>query len=566
MKKALLLILTLGMTGALAAQGMQRKVDLKYANQPLKVVLADLEEQYALRFSYSPDLIPLDKRVSVSCRQTPLSVALEELCQQVPMQHRAFGSQIMLKPMPRQTEELSQLETRKGKVEQKSPIYPPSKEALESRRRLTQVITPIHRRPATIINRPGGDDYQTLGFNPRMLPEIPKDESENELAKGDRRLAQVSLLPYVGTNLDRSDEITNNVSVNLLWGMNGGVNGLEVGLLYNKVTNNVNGLQVAGLGSSVNGDVNGTQVAGIFNSNGGKVQGVQAAGLFNISKEGGRAVQAAGLFNISKGDFAGLQASGLFNVSKGKVDGMQVSPLFNHSEGRTRSQISCLFNQAGDIGGGQISPLLNIADNVDGFQVGLINIADTVSGVPIGLLNIVQHGYNRFELSANDAMYTNASLKLGAYSFYNIFQAGLRWDDFSTIGNTTVQGAGMDEATTETRYTWGLGYGIGTTLPLSKRMLLNIEAVSLQVNELGQWTTTLNLLNQARLTLDYHGANRRTSVFVGPVFHFMWSKVRDAETGEVGSQVIKPTYTLFENNNGIRSMQGWIGLQGGLRF
>jgi hypothetical protein len=566
MKKAILFILVLGHAGVLLAQGMQRTVDLKYVNQPLEAVLADLEEQYALRFSYSPDLIPLDKKVSVAYRQAPLSAAIEDICQQVPMQYKAFGSQIMLKPMPRQTEELSQLETRKGKVEQKSPIYPPSKEALESRRRLTQVITPIHSRPATVINRPGGDDYKTLSFSPRMPPEMPTDESENELARGDKRLAQISLLPYVGTNLDRSDEITNNVSVNLLWGTNGGVDGLEVGLLYNKVTNNVNGLQVAGLGSSVAGDVNGTQVAGVFNSNGGKVQGVQAAGLFNISEKGGNAVQAAGLFNISKGDFAGLQASGLFNVSKGKVDGMQISPLFNHSEDRTRSQISGLFNQAGDVEGGQISPLLNIADNVEGFQIGLINIADTVSGVPIGLLNIVRNGYNRFELSANDAMYANASLKLGAYSFYNIFQAGLRWDDYSITNNTTVQGAGMSDQSTETRYTWGLGYGIGTTLPLSKRMLLNVEAVSLQINELGQWTTTLNLLNQARLTFDYHGIDRRTSVFVGPVFHFMWSKVKDAETGEVGSQVIKPSYTLFEDNNGVRSLQGWIGIQGGLRF
>jgi len=97
-------------------------------------------------------------------------------------------------------------------------------------------------------------------------------------------------------------------------------------------------------------------------------------------------------------------------------------------------------------------------------------------------------------------------------------------------------------------------------------MLLNVEAVSLQVNEMGRWAERLNLLNQLRFTFDYHGVNRRTSVFLGPVFHLMWSKVQDAETGLVGSQVIAPSYTLFEDDNGSRNIKGWIGLQGGVRF
>lgn len=554
-KSVLLLACTVLASYSLRAQGLQQKVDLRYIDVPLRTVLSQMEQRYALHFTYSPDLIPLNESISVDVQGAPLADAIDDICQQLSLQYKALGAQIMLKPDNRKNEQLSRLEPRKGKVEQKSPIYPPSQEHIEQRLRMTQVVKPLHQRSTPTIERPGGDSYQAFQLDLSKLPPPPSEQDLPPTA--DKRLAQISILPYVGTNLGQSDEITNNVSVNLLWGTNGGVDGLEVGLLYNQVKQDVNGLQIAGLGSSVNGDVRGTQVAGLFNTNGGRVQGLQAAGLFNLSRSGGQAIQAAGLFNVSKGDFAGLQASGLFNIAQGKAEGMQIGLLFNHSEGKTRSQVSGLFNQAGDVEGGQISPLLNIADDVAGFQVGLINIADTVSGVPIGLLNIVKNGYNRFELSANDALYANASLKLGAYSFYNIFQAGLRWDDHMPSGSGE---------SSETQISWGLGYGIGTTLPLGKYMLLNVEAVSLQVNELERWSERLNLLNQLRLTFDYHGVDRRTSVFLGPVFHLMWSKVQDAETGVVGSRVINPSYTLFEDSNGSRNIKGWIGLQGGVRF
>lgn len=553
--KKLLLFTGLWLAGVgLNAQAPAVLASYRTVNQSLGEVLKDLEQQFQVRFSYSPDFIPLERKVSVNAEKgAKLETIMDEICQQLPVSYRKVGNQIMLKPS-RKKDQLGQLSPVEPKVEQQSPIYPA--DAAE-RERLSQRMQPIRSPESKVINGPGGDTYKVINIDLYHFPPPPAvTTEEEEVFRGDRRLAQVSILPYVGTNLDRSDEITNNVSLNVLWGTNGGVDGLEVGGLYNEVINDVEGVQVAGLGSRVGGDVIGTQVGGIFNLSKGKVQGVQAAGLFNIAGET-QAVQAAGLFNISHGDAAGIQASGLFNISQGKAEGLQVASLFNQSNGFTRSQVSCLFNKAGDVEGGQVSALFNKAKRVDGFQVALVNVADTVNGVPVGLLNIVRNGYNRFELSSNDALFANAALKLGAYSFYNIFKAGMRWDMMEQPA-----GIGIGE---ELAYTWGLGYGIGTTRRLGPNLMINAEATCMHINEMESWTKEVNLLNQLSLTLGYNGTDRRTSFFAGPIAHLMVSRVADPETGELGSRVIDPSYTLAEGGKNTH-LRFWVGVQGGIRF
>ena len=162
------------------------------------------------------------------------------------------------------------------------------------------------------------------------------------------------------------------------------------------------------------------------------------------------------------------------------------------------------MNIAGDVDYAQISPIMNIAKNVKGFQFGLINVADTVSGVPIGLLNLVRHGYNRVEIFASESLVANAGLKLGAKSFYNIFQIGARLD------NEIVTDLNGNE-NKESLLTWGFGYGIGTAINLNRTSLLNIELVGMHINEKEQWTDELNLLGQLRLLVDMR-LGRRTSV------------------------------------------------------
>ncbi|MCB0551025.1 MAG: hypothetical protein KDD19_25870 [Phaeodactylibacter sp.] len=559
MKNTRLLLVLFCLSGLvnLNSQSLDQRVTLRYSNEPLGEVLAGISQDYQVRFSYSPNFIPVERRVTLHVVNEPLSVAMDDITSQVPVAYAAVGGQVLLKPDKSRENQLGQLQTLKGSVRQTSPIYPNEpkmdQRAKAERERLMRQMYPIGESGEPRVIKSGGDTYREVNLDVfyRPIPSAGEEKAPARKNSGDTRLAQISLLPFVGTNALRSNEITNKFSVNLLWGTNGGVNGMEVGGLVNHVRHDVQGVQVAGFGSTVGGKVTGTQVSGLFNIIGDTLTGVQASGLLNISGEA-QAVQAAGLSNITKGNFTGVQAAGLFNVSAGDANGLQAAGLFNYSRGKAKSQFSSLFNIAEDVQVGQASALFNVGKKVGGFQIGLINVADTVSGVPIGLLNIIKKGYNRFEISANDALYANAALKLGAYRFYNIIHLGARWDKAQIPGDAAMS--------------WGLGYGLGSALPLSPRLLLNIEAVAIHINEKERWTNELNLLNQLRFTLDFHQENRRTSFFAGPVANVLVSKLEDPETGEIGSAVIDPSYTLLHHNKGGTDVKLWAGLQAGLRF
>ena len=552
----LLLTATIGQ-----AQQLARKVTLRYSNEKLGNVLTDISTSYDVRFSYSADFIPVDQRVSVHIVDQPLSVALDDLFEYTSVQYASMGGQVVLKKVNGKSE-LSQLQTLPPKVRQTTPIYQePKPDRLVYAERRRKILDREKQIPPEPIKRkkleqiPGGDSMKELDLEKYKF----KPADEDYLAvEDDHRLAQISILPYVGTNALRSNEMTNNFSFNLFWGTNGGVEGVEVGGFVNTVIRDVYGVQVAGLGNTVGGNLVGTQVSSLFNYTKGRVQGLQVAGLFNVSGEAD-AVQVSCLFNMARGNYSGVQVGGLFNTSSGR-SGVQAAAVFNASKKHTRTQIAGLVNVAGDVSGGQMSALLNVGKKVDGFQFGLINIADTITGAPIGLLNIVKHGYNRVEFSGGEALLANLALKLGARKFYNIFAFGGRWDDVNYVNeqNQTVEGRYM---------TWALGYGIGTAITFSPRTLMNIEAVAMHVNEKEAWTNELNLLNQLKLLMDFRIGNR-TSVFAGPTANVMVSRLVDPETGLIGSGI--GPYTMHEETwttlSGETNVKMWLGFNAGIRF
>lgn len=557
MKQLITIVLLLGAVAGLSGQSLQQQVSLSYSEERLDAVLADISQSYQVRFSYSPNFIPVDKRVSLQLSNATMESALDELCKQVPMRYASVGGQILLKPDKSRKEQLGQLNTLKGKVKQTSPIYPEEDRNKKERERLRQMLLPIEKMDDNLVIEGGGEDYKSINTSVYRLPEgVAGDSASSYIWREDRRLAQISLLPYLGTNAMESDEITNKVSVNVLWGTNGGVDGLEVGGLVNTVRKDVRGMQIAGLGNTVGGDVEGTQIGGLFNVNQGSTKGAQLAGIINKTRTGD-AAQLAGIANLSKEDYQGLQLGGIFNHSGGKAEGTQIAGLFNYAYGKTGTQVSGLFNVAGDVNAGQVSAIFNKGETVKGSQLALINISDTISGTPLGLLNIVKKGYNRFEVSAHDVLYANLALKLGAHKFYNIFHLGARWDKLKP---------GEPDAVPGTYMSWGLGYGIGNTAILSPRLLMNFELVAVQINEQEYWTRELNLLNQLRVTFDFHQPGKRFSFFAGPVGNVMVSKVRNSETGELGGTVVKPPYLLIDESDENTSVKAWIGVQAGIRF
>lgn len=171
----------------------------------------------------------------------------------------------------------------------------------------------------------------------------------------------------LGTNGMDAISKSNKFSFNVLYGVNGGLDGLEIGGLLNYNHGAVNGVQLAGLG----------------NVNREYTSGLMWAGCFNLTLDDARGVQFADL-NITTGDFTGVQAG--------------------------------VFNYAGGL---------------QGVQFGLINIVGEDNGaVPIGLINIVRGGYYALELTAGDVIHTNLNYKMGVEHFYTIFKMGSsRYED-----------------------------------------------------------------------------------------------------------------------------------------
>lgn len=530
------------------AQLMSRPVSLSYRQEALGVVLSDISRQAQVRFSYSPYYVSVDQRVSVSVVNVPLQTALDTLFRPTAIGYAYIGGQIVLKTDP---ERLAQLEAMRREEATRRMA---EERMLAERSRLRSQLPGLSRGQALELS--GGDRYRELDLEKYRLAIAQVDEAETPPTPpppSNHSVAQVSVLPFLGTNTYRSAEITNNLSFNVFWGANGGVDGVEVGGFVNTIINDVHGVQIAGLGNTVGGNLSGTQFGGLFNVVGGRTEGVQLAGLFNHTRHTD-AVQVAGFFNIAGQDAGGAQVALGFNVGSGKA-GVQVAPLFNVSGDTTRTQVSGLFNAAGHLKGAQVSALFNKARQVDGFQFGLINVADSVSGASLGLLNFVKKGYNRLEVGGGEALWGNVGLKLGTRGFYNILHVGARWDHLLRTNNERVQNG--------VYMTWGLGYGLGTAVRFNDRWLMNIEAVAIHLNEAERWTRQLNLLNQLRLTVDWRSAGR-VSFFAGPVGNLLVSKRRDAETG-LHQSIVAP-YAWYDHTSGATNVKMWLGVYGGVRF
>ncbi len=544
----LLLGLWLGSLLTAEAQLLSRPVSLSGRSVTLGQALDELAADYGISLVYSSYFVPTGRRVDLRLAETPLATALELLLAGTNVGYQELHGCIVLKPIEPEPEQLTQLEPRRTAPRQTSPLYqePVPDEQLREARRQLAVMAPLQSK--TYGQLSGGRSMKPAPLS-TYAPSLEALAAAAEREDANR-LAQVSLLPFLGTNLARSRELTNNLSLNLLWGTNGGVDGLEIGGLGNSVRDDMHGLQLAGLANTAGGNATGTQLAGLFNLVEGDVAGLQAAGLFNIGSQT-RAVQLAGLFNIAEQDLTGAQAAGLFNISNGHTEGVQIAGLFNASSGAAKSQAALLFNRAEDVDWGQVSLLCNKARRVEGFQLGFINVADTVRGVPVGLINIVRKGYNVVEFSASDAFYGNLGFKFGAHRLYNILHVGVRWDDIP----------GRAEHTTAV--SWALGYGLGTALLAGKRWLFNLEAVAMHINEEEGWTRPLNLLGQFRATADLR-IGRHVHFFAGPVYNLLFSRRNEAETGEYHSNI--PPYTLYQERTGGLTTSMWVGFSGGMRF
>ncbi len=364
---------------------------------------------------------------------------------------------------------------------------------------------------------------------------------------------QVSFVPGIGTNGKYAPGSTNHFSFYVIGGDNGGVDGFELGTIFNINRQHVQSAQIAGIFNQVGGRVQGFQIAGIFNrvqqsmtavqlagiTNlvGGPVKGVQVAGVFNEVQQSVNGAQISGVANIAKGPLTGIQITGVYNQLTDSLDGTQVAGITNIVNGPVKGiQISGIPSVARkEVNGVQIAGIVNYAKNLKGVQIGLVNIADSTSGYSIGLINISPQSFYRVAVYANEMMNTNVAFKSGTPRIYGILLSGANFSNDKKM------------------YSFGAGIGKEFSLGKSKMFTLNPELTS-QYLYTGTWTFE-NTLNRIQANVHVK-LGKYVSVFAGPAFSVLHSDQDVATTG-YKLHPVSSNYHVFKLWDNTTAWFGW---------
>jgi hypothetical protein len=352
-----------------------------------------------------------------------------------------------------------------------------------------------------------------------------------------KRFAQVSLVTPLGSNGINGDDYVHHLSLNILQGYNGALNGAEFGGLANVEKGYVRGAQFGGLVNFAFGDVSGAQFAGLYN-HGKNVNGFQGSGLVNTATGSFSGMQAGGIANFVRDTLRGFQAGGIANVAIANTPsrGWQAAGIANVNLGKNKGgQVAGIVNVANEQQGIQVG-LINVAKKMDGFQLALINVTDSISGESLGLINISRNGQHHLDVFGSEILYASAGIKLGSPHLYSILAFGM--------------------APTPDVFRMGLGAGIGWHQPL-KKAFINVDGMcwTIHNDNFNDWEA-VNLHNQLRLMAGYPLSDRM-AVYAGPTANV---HVYDPRYPSLAP------YTIFQANSTSNYVDGWIGGVIGIQF
>jgi hypothetical protein len=363
-----------------------------------------------------------------------------------------------------------------------------------------------------------------FGFSAQAQDVEPEKNTEKI-----HRPFHIGFIYPISTNGIEAYKTINNISLNAIGGVSGGVNGYEGSGTFNLTNGDVNGLQTAGGVNIVRGDINGVQMAGGMNFAAGETTYLQFAGGTNIAVGDVKAGQLSGGFNFAGGD-AAFQSSGGFNFSGGTAN----------------VQLSGGVNIAREVTGAQIAGGVNIAKSVKGLQLGVVNIAEEVEGTSIGVVTIVKNGYRALEVEYSEYLQGTVQFKTGTKGFYNIFAVGAR------RGDDTYD------------HSWAFGYGFGSLIPVNKRIDANFDLMGYHINDTKEWwETAMNQLYKLKGNVAFK-LNENVSLYGGPSLNVVVSDKDNGET-ELASTNYVP-WKVFDYSTNNRNIKLFAGFNVGLRF
>lgn len=363
------------------------------------------------------------------------------------------------------------------------------------------------------------------------------------------------LFPPLSTNWIKNTQIVNDVSLNLLLGVSGGVEAFELGGLINIDKYYMRGVQLAGFGNNVGGWVKGAQLAGFFNYGGTSMNGFQGAGVINMAGRGMKGAQLAGITNVAGDSMQGIQIASLMNIAGKAKNSVQIAGFSNVAdEGKTHFQASGFFNVAEEVEGVQLTGFMNAAGYVKGFQGAVfLNVCDSIDGVPLAFISVVRNnGYRRIGITTSELQYANLSFKLGVQNFYLIYSFGKPFGSSSR---------------------WMFGGGLGTEFDMSERSMFNLELTTHQELWIGNPDSPqylhidrLNLYNTLKFLYGWK-IGKSLSFHLGPTFNVSVANT-NPELGVLGWNQIPP-YSFYEytsSNYNQTNVQLWVGIQASIHF
>lgn len=467
---------------------LDKKVSISFNGQSTRVALKQLEEKCGVFFTYNPSQLALDKGIHGAFTNKSLRFILKYIVGEEAT-FKQFGKNIIIRMPSDKSSESSGKTVIKGTV-----INAQTGDKLEN-----VTVFQVDKKRSTLSNKDSyslevkdKSGYAELSFNkknykdtvvivrvsdvantniqlqPLVADSLKKDTLKVEnisvvkaVTKPDQlkqaenipdysvdRFMQVSLLPFVSTNRKMNSHSINKISLNIIAGYSGGVNGFELGGMANINRDEMKGVQLAGVSNIVGGEIDGIQVASIINVSLDTVKGIQAAGFVNSSIGTLRGVQVSGFVNSTLKDSKGFQAASYLNMAWEDFKGTQLSGTMNFVRHDFHGfQGAAAVNYARDLKGVQLA-VFNRARNVNGIQLGLVNVASSVKGASIGLLSFVKEGYQSIDLITGDVYTANLSFKTGTKRFYNIINFGA--------------------VSTSEKNIFAAGYGLGTQIPFAK--------------------------------------------------------------------------------------------------
>ena len=331
---------------------------------------------------------------------------------------------------------------------------------------------------------------------------------------------QVTFAYPLGTNGFSALDYSNVMSFNLIYGLNGGVDGFEFGSVFNYIHYDMNGIQIGGVANITRRNTNGVFISGATNLSLGPTNGVGITGALNLTGGHADGLFIAGATNIHLRTLDGVSITGGANIGLGDAEGFTIAPVNVFLQDYTGVQIG----------------VVNMVNRMDGLQVGVVNVVkDGTEALPIGLVSFVKNGYFELEYKANELSYFNANFKMGVPKFYNVY----------SVGYSYYEGAPV--------FRYGLGFG--TSQPVRYRHRIAFELTEEQV--IRNWVVNNNLSLLTRFNMDYRmRIGDSFTIVLGPSVNALITnqKVND----EYGNLAIPKTFYEVEwTNSKFFAWFGW---------